>query len=72
MIQFVATRLSKSVCERCPEQEFTERCPERCHFVIKVTHKLASNVKMHRFIRCIFFLKLSMDVPSIPYCATLL
>ena len=30
MIQFVATRLSKSVCERCHEQEFTERCPERC------------------------------------------
>ena len=30
----VATRLSKSVCERCPEREFSERCPERSHLIV--------------------------------------
>jgi hypothetical protein len=28
--QAVAIRLSKIVCERCPDHYFCERCPERC------------------------------------------
>ena len=31
--QPVATRLSKSVCERCPECKFSERCLECCQLV---------------------------------------
>ena len=33
--QSVATRLSKSVCERCPGYKFCERCLERCHLSIE-------------------------------------
>ena len=29
--QYVTTRLSKSVCERCPDRKINERCPDSCH-----------------------------------------
>jgi hypothetical protein len=61
--QYVATRLSKSVCERCPDRKISERCPDSCQLRDAYVSQHVALVRLSdtRLSRFIFFSIISLS-----------